>query len=670
MANGLSIAQDATRAPGHSLEEERNDGTAGIIAAPIFGDRVFLNSSGLKAIVCRTSPPQTQVISYDTDSLQELGRHDFVSEITAIHSTDQYFLVTEAKASRVTVLDHALKIVGKRQFQEAIGNATNIVAGQFYVGVNRYSLPALDGPANDAGRPPPQAAKSHAGAIIDGFVMDEALRKPVWFAGHSSVPGNQAKFSSYTIAKAAGNGRRLAPMAIRATLHATDDRPWDLHLALPYVLSFEKSRSTDGKPPSHEWVRLQAVPAGTKADAPRENDILLGRIQLKLRPGIEIQRIPQGMMVATRDRCIALAGQNLLVFRFSPERTRVWGAIPKIDLNQAPVLIPGDKITDWEVKATAGRTIERIDIKQGPLTWDAATKQIHIDPRPTLQVIDDDAMLKAVYGPKLIAPTATLDQALTGIYNSSNPVSLMVQEAAGRPPRSLLWSIPVEIAALCADGSQLQLAGAFLTEIDHGRLQKAFDARQTQRMALLKPPPLNPSRRLTITFPVTGESDPGLAMEPIPMIPNAHGLMLHLLTGVVGFSLITGFFLPLSCWLLNSLTGATEPVKPMNPLVSLGITLSVGLLTTGADGVFAMLGSILLGVFKSSPLVALVFMVVCSLATRTALLCAGIVILGRIPFHRAIGITMLTGAMSLVSSFLMGGLVYWLLYSLQNTGVF
>lgn len=672
LATGCFIVAGITSpAVAQDPQDPRQDGAATVIPLPFFAYRVQFDQSGKLALVVRNEPNRTQLACYDTDSQQPTGRHDYAGAISGIVAAGPYFILIESLQRRMTVLDNSLKTVGSRQFSEPIGDAPVPLDGILQVGTQRYSLPTLE-PLKDAGqasRPPPTAVPSPAGWIIDGFVMDEARKKPLWFAGHPAIPGKQAKFLCSSTVPRIG-GFRLAPMVIRGQLAAAVDRPWDLQLTASFTPPFEKLRSPDGKPPQG-WIRLQAVPSGAKADAPTENDVVFGRIRLPLPADLELQNFRRAFMTATRERCLALVGQNLIVFRFLPERVAAWGSTPRISIDEAPLLIPSDSVTAWDLKATANRIIDRVEIPQGQgcVSWDANSKRVLIDPRPALAALDDETLQAAIFEQRQIPPTATLEESLQRVNDPNSPVIQMLAAASGRAPQGLLWSLPVELTATCADGSVLQFSGNCVIDIDKNRLRTSFDARQAQRIASMQPPPLNPARRLNIIYPSAASASTEPDVPPVPLIPNLNDLMIESLIGVGVFTLVAGLFLPLSCLLFNVLFGRSDPIELPSALKSLAILLAVGLIATGFDSMMIGASTSLFASSKRIPLPAMVWMTVFSMCARTSLMFGGITALARIPAGRSLAVTVMLTVLSTMTLLILGGVITVGLVVLQQMGV-
>jgi hypothetical protein len=662
----LAVWSFAVPCAAQELASESQDGTASVIPLSFSPRSVTFDSTGTKALALFVQNNQSQLATCDTDTLKLIGQFQHTGVIAAVVPYEANYLLIDLQQQRIMVVDPSLTLLAQRQFKAVPGNVPTIFDGAVQVASRRYSLPNLE--PIDRGRPVGSAQMTDAGWILEGFIMDAARRKPLWFAGNSAIPGKQAQFRYGGRAKDA-TGRPRAPMVVRGTLAPDLQHPWELQLATPLSVSFESYQKATDELPSPDWVRLQAVPPSNRG-RPEDTDVVLGRIRVALPDGVNLRKEPGVAMAATRLRCVAAVGKNLIVFRFKPERAAEWGDVPRISLDQAPVLVPADRVTSWDVKPIGNRTIEQVEVRQGPLTWDTDSRRLLIDPRPVVAAADRTELLAQFTRGRRIAPTASFEQALVSLHNRDYPIVTMLEVSGQRPLKGLLMSVPVDFVATCTDGAVLELAGNVVTEVDPQPLRAEFQLLQSRRLAAMKPPPLDPNRQLAIIYPkpsVVAGPDTAVS-EPVPLIPNGQQLGMELLLSVVFMTLVTALFLRLS-WSLANLFDRETAVPLPSLFVSFALALLVCLLVASIDSLLlAAMGS-RIGPHDNRRSAIMALLIMLDVVYRGVLMTAAVKFLGRVSFVRALGIAALWTVTTAIALAVTSVLVVLGLYVLQQMGI-
>jgi hypothetical protein len=550
-------------------------------------------------------------------------------------------------------------------------------------GENHFLIPTLQQSITKT--VPPLLQRTALGMVVEGFLIDESKQKPVWFMANPAIPGDQPSLlispKNQTNRNASHlpklglrpKGRRLAAMEIRGMLYAATDRPWELQLVAPYSISFDASKTDDDKSEtrrsSQNWLRLQAVRPQPKQFSEVATDQLVGRIRVTLPDGVDFPSPEKTFMVATRERCLATYGQHLLVFRFIPERVpeSIERAIVKLD--EAPVLIPADKVTAWIPKITGDRKVTFVESKYPYMKWDEPTQSLLIDPQVVVSSLSDEQLMGALLSRQPIYSNMTVDQALERSNDPQMPVMQMVERAVGRRPKGLLWSLPMEINVRCADGSTPWLAGSLLVEIDSNRLKKPFEERQQSRKQAMNSQAAEPHRRLKIVDPDLEADDVKISQLSAPLVPQSQQLLWFLFLQVVFNALMIGMSLLLSCQLFNWMFANGEPIETPSTLRCLGIAELSSLMSGGFY--FCLIGFIhpSIDLPKDKILFAMLVAIATNIIAGVGIFIAGLTMILGIPVSRSVVITVLVAVISFVAMFTLSFVVAVILFGLMKAGM-
>jgi hypothetical protein len=557
------------------------DGTSRRIQLPFFPNHIAIDPAGDRVFVLRRqSDPATratmaEAAAIDLATARVLARRDIPAAVDRLQAGRRFVVAFDSSSQIAHVLDAlTLELLAQRKLA-GDKPPLSIIADQLIVGAGgeRYDLPNLEPTSNEFQFVPEsgaQGAPTSPRAVAGGwemgaFVFDDALQRPLWFLGNPHIIGHAAPLGQTGDAAPPAAGT-LAFMNVLATVRATGARRWDDEIAVPASYTFADIVSAT-PPRNPGWVRWQLVTpaAGTGRNSNDTVERLLAHVRADLPDDLDMRQARDAVRVLPAGRrCVAQLGLYLFVFELDEQRYRTLPVVPHVLLDDAPVVVPADVPTTWRIRLSSGVDVQRIEVRAGPLSFDAGDQTVRIDPSEWTGSQDTAALLQSLQSNRRFAPTLGWDDFLAQQRQLAGVTLGRLEHLANRPFQGIPLSIPVDFRAVGSDGSSADLGGCVVIDFVSGQLRDQFTRWQAERLARLELPAAAPADHLVVRFP---EAVPGAAaptLPPIPLVPNAAQLLTWLVANVVLSTSVGALLYRLSVVVLNLFRSARIAVPTLS----------------------------------------------------------------------------------------------------------